>query len=67
MTDRRFRLHVVPERRQEIHQSVYREVPGPVVPQRRHMRLIDAQNLTSLHRRQVARLDVAVGLQVSDP
>jgi hypothetical protein len=31
------------------------------------MRLLDAQNLTSLHLRQVARLDVAVDLQVSGP
>jgi hypothetical protein len=29
------------------------------------MRLLDAQNLTSLHLRQVARLGVAVDLQVS--
>ena len=60
-------LHVVPERRQEIHQSLYRDVPRPVAHQPRHMRLLDAQNLTRLHLRQVARLDVAVDLQVSGP
>ena len=60
-------LRVVPERRQEIHQSLYREVPRPVAHQQRHMGLLDAQNLTSLHLRQVARLDVAVDLQVSGP
>jgi hypothetical protein len=31
------------------------------------MGLLDAQNLTNLHLRQVARLDVAVDLQVSGP
>ena len=56
-------LHVVAERGQEIHQAFHREISRPIAHEQRHVRLLDAENLTGLRLRQMACLDDAVDLQ----